>query len=246
VIALASLALAAAPASADRQAATAIAFAVGTGALLGIACWTGHNAERDRNAQLSAEGKAPTFERPGWMAGLTGRYAWGNYGDNEQEDLRVSSLPFLVSITEENSPGLSGWAGYRCHRRFSAEVEVEWFKGFDGQIDELVQGTVATYSLVPIVVTSNAKGYLMTGRFQPYLLAGAGAMIVQSSTTDFLGAGGTVEDTNAMFTMRFGGGLDVYLTKNIVATVDLDYVLPVAEIKNLHYVTFGGGLQYRF
>jgi len=246
VIALVVLALGAPRASADSDATTAIAFAVGTAAVLGISCWTAHFAEKDRNVRLASEGKAPTFERPGWLVGLTGRYAWGNYRDEEQEDMQVALWPFVISMTEGNSGGVSGWAGYRCHRRFSTEVEVEWMNGFEGDIDELVQGTVAEYSLSPIVVTSNAKGYLLTGRYQPYVLAGAGAMTVESIVRDFRGPGGTRSDRLTMFTMRFGAGVDVYATKNIVVNVDLDYVLPVAGVKNLQYLTFGGGLQYRF
>jgi hypothetical protein len=46
------------------------------------------------------------------------------------------------------------------------------------------------------------------------------------------------------FALRIGGGVDHYLTKNVVVGVDVDYV--VSPSLDVGYVLVGGGVQYRF
>ena len=46
--------------------------------------------------------------------------------------------------------------------------------------------------------------------------------------------------------MRFGGGIDLYATKNVVVTVGADYVLPFDDLKDLDYISIGWGIEYRF
>jgi hypothetical protein len=46
--------------------------------------------------------------------------------------------------------------------------------------------------------------------------------------------------------MRFGGGIDLYATKHVVVSAEVDYVLPFGDLENLDYLSFGLGLQYRF
>jgi opacity protein-like surface antigen len=65
--------------------------------------------------------------------------------------------------------------------------------------------------------------------------------------------GGTLEgvapqasDRTVSVAMRFGGGLDFYITENIVATAEGSYLMPTGSLDNLDYYQFGLGLQYRF
>jgi hypothetical protein len=44
--------------------------------------------------------------------------------------------------------------------------------------------------------------------------------------------------------MKFGGGVDYYVTKNLVVGVDVDWV--VAPSIDVDYLLVGGGVQYRF
>ena len=57
-------------------------------------------------------------------------------------------------------------------------------------------------------------------------------------------------DTGGTFTefvMRFGGGLDLYITENLVWNGTVDFVFPFGELKDeLDYVSFSTGLTYRF
>ena len=92
------------------------------------------------------------------------------------------------------------------------------------------------------------KGYFLTGRYQPFLLIGAGAMqaktkLKQPSGLAFTGLGN--ESENA-FALRFGGGIDLYATEHVVVSVDADYVLPFGDLDALDYVTIGWGIEYRF
>ena len=45
---------------------------------------------------------------------------------------------------------------------------------------------------------------------------------------------------------RFGGGLDMYFTDNIVGTLEGTYVLLFDKVNGLDYVSFTWGFQYRF
>ena len=81
----------------------------------------------------------------------------------------------------------------------------------------------------------------MTGRYQPFLLFGAGVM-----TAKAISRGVPVETTELEFAMRFGGGIDLYATKNVVVSLEVDYVLPVSNLSDLDYVSIGWGFQYRF
>jgi hypothetical protein len=45
---------------------------------------------------------------------------------------------------------------------------------------------------------------------------------------------------------RFGGGIDLYITKNIVVTAESAWLLPTGEVDHLKQVQIVGALQYRF
>jgi opacity protein-like surface antigen len=138
--------------------------------------------------------------------------------------------------------------GYRCHRYFSAEVEVEWLDGFSSDLTQPFVDGLAKVDYEPVVVTTNVKGYFLTGRYQPFLLVGAGAMTADTKLRDPVGLAFTGLDSESenAFVMRFGGGIDLYATKNVVVSLDIDYVLPFANLDALDYVTIGWGVQYRF
>lgn len=55
-----------------------------------------------------------------------------------------------------------------------------------------------------------------------------------------------VNETASGFIARFGGGFDVYITRSVVASAGVDYVLPTGDVEDLDYLSFGGGIQYRF
>ncbi len=48
------------------------------------------------------------------------------------------------------------------------------------------------------------------------------------------------------FAARFGGGVDVYLHRNLLFALDTSYVLPTGDADGLDHVSFSLGFQYRF
>ena len=88
-------------------------------------------------------------------------------------------------------------------------------------------------------LTANAKVYAPPwSNGQVYLLAGAGLMRQEVESSN------SADDTD--FAVRFGTGVEVWLTRHVVATVEALYILPTGTLDNLDYVSGGIGLQYRF
>jgi opacity protein-like surface antigen len=228
VIAVLGLGLLAFPPSArsDSSEINAILLGLGSAVLVGSACAGGVVAGEESDADEDA------YARQGWLAGVGGSYAIEVFEDDVVADF-------------QNSFGVNGRAGYRCHPRFSAEVEVEWLDGFETVISDSKFGKIFAFDAEPLVVTVNTKGYLLTGRYQPFVLLGMGAMMADLGVRDLVaGLPGSVSETG--FAMRFGGGIDFYATKHVVVSVEADYVLPFDDLEGLDYISIGLGLQYRF
>jgi opacity protein-like surface antigen len=136
-----------------------------------------------------------------------------------EEDVEEALHP---AADVEPSFGAIAQLGYRIHPHFSAEAEFEWLDSFN--------------------LTGNAKGYLLTGSIQPFALVGVGAMKVKEKDT--VGAGLSHSGTD--LAMRFGAGVDLYLTQRLVMDLGVDYVIPTGDVKNFDYISVGFALQYRF
>jgi len=240
VIGLAALVFLAHPDSARSDTAKSIAEGAAAGALMGIVC---------SSVALTSDDEVDPndFARRGWMIGVAGSYAIETFEDEAERDFQKELGP-AVQLSADNAFGFYGRVGYRCHKRFSAEVGVEWLSGFDADLTQPGFVQLGKVEYEPLVVTANAKGYLMTGRYQPFLLVGAGVMTADRKLRDTVGlspAQADDESDNA-FTMRFGGGVDLYATKNVVVTMEAGYVLPFGNLDALDYITVTWGFQYRF
>jgi opacity protein-like surface antigen len=212
---------------------------------------------------------------------------------------RVAPVGFTsaqVDLDPGLSIGVTGRVGYRFHPHLSAELQAEWLDGFDSYISvyklvehkpatnipwatggtpakdvELKDPEFAAIAVNPWVITGNVKGYLLTGRWQPFLLAGAGLMTAKvslelndllgkdppgeeplgsefrrrmSESDRFTGAAESVRSTG--FAARFGAGIDAYATENFVFTLGADYVFPTGDVKDFDYISVVWGVQYRF
>jgi opacity protein-like surface antigen len=233
------LALLALPVSARADTAKTIVEAVAAFALQAIVC---------SSVALTADPEAEQgeYSRRGLFAGFAGSYAFETFQDDAESDFQKVTVP-SAALTVDDTAGFNGRVGYRCHERFSSEIQFEWLEGFDAQGSATGFGEIATIDFEPIVVTTNTKVHILTGRYQPFLLAGAGAMTADAKLNDKIGGLGlsSNQGENA-FTMRFGGGIDLYATKNAVVTLEASYVLPVGDLDSLDYVAIGWGFQYRF
>jgi opacity protein-like surface antigen len=239
VIGMMILAVLALPVTAHSDTAKDIVQGAAAGVITGILCSA---IALSDDEEIDPE----DFARRGWQIGVAGTYAFETF-ENDAEKKFKSDFRLPATASVDNSFGFNGRVGYRCHERFSAEVHVEWLDGFDVEASSAGFGDIADYKAEPIVVTANAKGYLLTGRYQPFLLVGGGVMTADLNLEDnysLFPISRTESET--AFTMRFGGGIDLYATKNAVVSLDATYVLPFGNLDDLDYISVGWGFQYRF
>jgi len=155
------------------------------------------------------------FDRRGWYVGGGPLYVQDTFkGDAGR-------------LREEGSlGGVRMLGGYRTHPHFATEADLD----------------IATRGTVTAVATTVAeKGYLTTGRVQPYGVAAVGAVYARA---DRLYGSGHEEETAAL--ARFGGGIDVYATPHVVVNFEAAYALPTGDLSDFTTVPMTIGAQYRF
>jgi opacity protein-like surface antigen len=204
---------------------------------------------------------------------LRGTPTKGNASTTPPADLGVYT--FGLDDVDDDAFGYMGRAGYRCHPYFSTELQFEGLADFDGSITEdeaPPANDVARkfdLELESLVFTTNVKGHLLTGRTQPFVLVGMGFMRMESKARDTTPASNPrpttpvssakckpnladpclaaqASDITVEFAMRFGGGLDFYLTEGVVMSAEASYLMPTGSLDGLDYYVFSLGLQYRF
>ena len=230
VVGLAGLVLGVSPAAADSidNGATVALTMIGGGGAMSIGCMAIALLTQDY------EDEQEGYDRRGFYFGLGPSYARENFSDSASLD-----------DIDEDAPGVTGRGGYRCHPYISAELQFEWLDDFDFKGTISGVGTPQSFdgNLEPLVFTDNVKGHLLTGRYQPFVLLGVGFMRMEAKVR---AASFRTRETTVDVAMRFGGGLDFYITENIVATAEASYLMPTGELDDLDYYQFGVGLQYRF
>lgn len=155
--------------------------------------------------------------RNGWFVGLSG--AVGGAADTNTDG------------KSDVAGGFGARGGLRFHSLLAVEAQLEFL---DNLIDRERRSDIDVWTL-----TANAKVYVppwQNGQF--YVLAGAGSMYraVESSNSEDRGG----------FAARFGGGMEVWMTRHFLATFEASYVLPTGALDDLDYVSGRVGLQYRF
>jgi opacity protein-like surface antigen len=184
-------------------------------------------------ASSPAWAQSDDFARRGAYLGVAGTYAIYTKAEDELEDAFGG---VFGDVDLDNPFGLNARAGYRFHSHFAAEGEFEWLSEADFDTDGAGSGNLPN----GFVFTANGKAYALKGRFQPYVMAGPGFMIVDGDGSDDLGG------EEADFAARFGAGLDIYITRNILVDLHASYVLPVDDLEDLDFVSIGWGFGYRF
>lgn len=165
------------------------------------------------------------FTRDGGYVQAQGLYAMEDFKNN----------PFKA----DDSWGFNVGVGYRVAQLFAVEFEIEWVHRYDLKLAGNTVGDIKTlnigipFRLYPLARLFDPGG--LANRFQPFIKL---APAWQWVDTSVLNDGG--------FVGRMGGGLDIYLTDNVVLTTSAIYNWPTGDIADLNYLSFGGGLQYRF
>lgn len=151
--------------------------------------------------------------------------------------VRIDQLDDGLDVDEV--PGFSVYGGYRANPVLALEVQFEMLT--KGDVD--INGASKNGDLETWALTGNMKVFLWPERFQPYVLAGLGAMKIDFEDSSVDG----VDQADTDFVFRFGAGLDFYITEHIVASLGANYLFPVgSDLDDFDYVSYGGGIQYRF
>ncbi len=182
------------------------------------------------------------YSRDGCYLGLAGTVAFLLSG----EDLLERHFTGLSADVDE-SLGLHARVG--CRGKWGGgEVHFEWLEGFDAKLDGLAIGKADGWALtldLKLYPLAGLEGRLpaLARRFQPFATVGFGYLTLDTF------------DEEWDFAVRFGGGLELYVTRNVAINVDATYVLPVSdslcavadcEGDDLDYLSVGWGLLYRF
>jgi opacity protein-like surface antigen len=212
-----------------------------------------------------ARGEAP-YDRIGPYVGGGFSYALQNFGLGKTEQAVSSAVSdfigrnVAVGLGADDSPGFDIRGGYRFHPNFAIEGDFQYFTGFDANIDKIslngqelpIPPAVNTKfgSIDTLAMTVNAKGYALTGRIQPYGLLGVGFM---RASFDPNVEGATSQD-DTTFALRFGAGVDFYVTPNIIVNLEASYLKPTSDYKfgegdpgiGGDIIPIGAGVQFRF
>ena len=170
-------------------------------------------------AAQDEEIEASDFVRDGWYVGAQWNLGMENWN--------------IPTTAVGDSQGLSAYVGWRFLKYGAMDFQYEWQSGF-ATTEGSVEGEANAH-----VFSVNARAYLPYGRYQPFLLGGLGLFQTSRSA-------GAAVSAKGDFTVRTGGGVDVYITKNWVLEGSAIYIVPTGGLNDQRYVSFGVGLQYRF
>lgn len=181
------------------------------------------------------------YARKGPYVGLG--FAGALYTQAEADEKQfLRSIGYVVDVDYDLAVGLDARAGYRFHPRAAAEIHFQWLPNTDFDLDG--KGFSGVGEVDAWTLTADIKGYLLTNRLQPYVVAGLGYMHQKlSGALDFApGRGGSDGD----FAARVGGGIDYYLTERILFEIELGGLIPMRDLSGRDQFTFAAGLQARF
>ncbi|MCA9504947.1 MAG: porin family protein [Spirochaetaceae bacterium] len=197
------------------------------------------SADHDRGRPRYDEDRRRGYEDDDdFDADRSGLYVGGGLvgGFTTRLEDELSKIPGVRDVDVDPSVGLAARAGFRVTPHVALEAHYEWIHDFETSVAgvEIAETRVST-------LTTDVKGYLTTGRIQPYLAAGMGFLSAHSEDP----ASG-FQQTDTDFAARFGGGVDFYLTRHVGLSLDTSYVLPVGDVEDLDYVSVGAGVFFRF
>lgn len=168
-----------------------------------------------------------------------------------------------VLVNRRDTPGGAFRAGYRFHSLFAAELDYQYLHEFE--IERTPYAPRPGFETNPVIAAANrevdaevtvhsimvnGKVYPMTGLIQPYVLGGIGAVIGDADEK----ANNAGRDVDAVFGGRIGGGLDYYVTRNVVLNFNISYTITTKDFRadgfeadiSLTHVPISAGVIYRF
>jgi opacity protein-like surface antigen len=187
-------------------------------------------------AFASASRAQDPYSRPGgYVSGGIGGAFQNFRGDFDPLGAEVSNA-FVVG----------GRIGRRAHRFLAFDASVDYtVVGFDLSTDASQSVDAKT-----LLGFTNMRLMPIGGRIQPFALAGAGILWADLECSDPSGgidcASAGFDAHELAFAGRFGGGLDVYLTRHLMVSGELAYVMPTGDLADMRFLTFGAQVVLRF
>jgi hypothetical protein len=135
----------------------------------------------------------------------------------------------------ENTWGVRGFVGYRLLPYLGLDFDFESAILFRNEVGG---GTIGrTTSFIPSI---NARGYPLTGRWQPYGVIGFGPGLFLFEATP-----GPRNELDAGFTARAGVGVDLYDDENVAINIEGIYVIPTGAADDRRYGRIAFGILWR-
>lgn len=205
-------------------------------------------------AASAASGEIGDYARRGLYVGVGAAYVIEQF-DLPDEVVRAPESPIsLRDVEGGDSWGAEARVGYRIHPNVATEGQLQYYDNF--AIDVAHDGRPMSplrkaLTLNGLSLMANVKGYPFTGRVQPYALGGLGLLWLHAQgsrppSDDFFYMRAGFEDNDVQFAGRIGGGIDGYITRNLLLNVEVSFVLPTGNLHDFRMVPISLGVQYRF
>ena len=186
------------------------------------------------------EEEGPDYARVGPYIGIGGVYAVELFDENKIED----DFGGGAHVEADNSSGFNVRAGYRVHPNVAVEALYENYLQFnidaEDNLGDRAHARVGAWS-----TTANVKGYVLTGRWQPYAVVGLGYLSGDFFARD-VRTNGHFSSTEDGFMMRFGVGMDACIDEHWAMGPEIAYVLPFGDVEDFDFLTISAGVRYKF
>ena len=156
----------------------------------------------------------------------------------------VGTVPTGYSPTTFLGAGFSG--GYRFAPRWALDFSIDWARS-DLWADvviatetQRIRTRLKVEGLETGFASVNARFYILTGRLQPFALAGVGA--VMATPIDLAGNKKNVYG----FSSKLGGGFDYYVTRHFAVTGLVSYDFATGDTGESDLFLFNAYLTWRY
>jgi len=190
-----------------------------------------------RRQTVEEENNDPS--RSGPMLGFGATYAHANFDGVGKSASTTPAGQGQNEIEARDSGGYNAHLGYRFNRWTASDLDIERYQKFNasgghGHNDDV--GQVNGWAL-----GIDQKVYFLPGRIQPLALIGLNYLSMETNVNN----ASNKNKTDDGAALRFGIGLDAYVTNKLVLTTGVSYMLGVGQVDGYDMVLVGLGFLYR-
>jgi hypothetical protein len=171
------------------------------------------------------------YARVGGYWGIGGAHVFSNYG----YELTGGLLAGRKAVVED-APALNARLGYRAHPNLAFDLVFDWITAHqvEGPLNGFRIGDIENYML-----TGNVKVLPLTGRIQPFAIAGIGALLTRREI-------GNVRHIFIPVATRLGAGVDIYINPSFAVSLEGAYSLTLTYPYDTRFAIVGGNIQYHW